>query len=85
MSIEFVGQSTTLLTASSDKTMKLWDARTGLCHHTFAEHQFPLNSANFANSGTLIASVDSNGHLKFWDVRAGQVFNEVQLGSGKRV
>ena len=81
MSVEFVYGSSTMLTSSSDKTLKLWDARTGLCHHSFVAHAHPVNHGTFSSSGDTIASVDSAGVLNLWDVRVGQVHTEINLGN----
>ena len=46
-SIEFLPFSNTLCTCSADKTISLWDARTGLCAQTLYEHQHAINHVSF--------------------------------------
>ncbi|KAK3723325.1 hypothetical protein QZH41_014395, partial [Actinostola sp. cb2023] len=46
-SIVFLPYSNTLLTSSADKTLSLWDARTGLCAQTFYGHMHACNQATF--------------------------------------
>ncbi|KAK9836549.1 hypothetical protein WJX74_002889 [Apatococcus lobatus] len=60
-----------MCTAFTDKTLSLWDPRSGLCSHTFYGHSNSCNSADFSRApqGTSLASVDADGNLKVWDVR----------------
>ena len=39
--------SSSLLTASSDKTVSIWDARSGLCTQTFYGHHNSCSCATF--------------------------------------
>ena len=39
--------SSSLCTASSDKTVSIWDARTGLCTQTFYGHHNSVNCVAF--------------------------------------
>nr|XP_032655926.1 sperm-associated antigen 16 protein isoform X2 [Chelonoidis abingdonii] len=68
-SIEFLPFSNTILTSSADKTLSLWDARTGFCAQTFYGHLHSCNHATFNMKGDTIVSCDSYGVMKFWDVR----------------
>ncbi|XP_056352690.1 sperm-associated antigen 16 protein isoform X3 [Oenanthe melanoleuca] len=68
-SIEFLPFSSTALTSSADKTLSLWDVRTGLRVYTFQGHVHPCNHATFNKNGDTIASCDSSGVLKLWDMR----------------
>ncbi|XP_071418497.1 sperm-associated antigen 16 protein isoform X2 [Pithys albifrons albifrons] len=68
-SIEFLPFSNTVLTSSADKTLSLWDCRTGLRVYTFHGHLHSCNHATFNMKGDTIASCDSSGVLKLWDIR----------------
>ena len=61
-SIQFLAYSNTLCTCSADKTISLWDARTGLCAQTFYGHMHSVNHASFnmqvSFSETLKFSID---------------------------
>ena len=61
--------SNNLCTASSDKTVSIWDARSGLCVQTFYGHVNSCNDVKFNLRGDTIVSVDSDGAVKLWDVR----------------
>uniref|UniRef100_A0A8C0Z9J0 Sperm associated antigen 16 n=1 Tax=Cyanistes caeruleus TaxID=156563 RepID=A0A8C0Z9J0_CYACU len=68
-SIEFLPFSSTALTSSADKTLSLWDVRTGLRVYTFQGHVHSCNHATFNKKGDVIASCDSSGVMKLWDMR----------------
>ena len=48
-SIMFLPFSNTLVTCSADKTISLWDARTGLCAQTLYGHVHSINHVIFNN------------------------------------
>ncbi|XP_048340807.1 sperm-associated antigen 16 protein [Sphaerodactylus townsendi] len=79
-SIEFLPFSNTILTSSADKTLSLWDARTGLCAQTFCGHLHSCNHATFNMKGDTIASCDSYGVLKLWDIRRGAPMVSIDAG-----
>jgi sperm-associated antigen 16 protein len=58
-----------LASASSDKTVALWEARTGLCTATLYGHGNSINSVCASLDGGTLASCDADGYVKFWDVR----------------
>uniref|UniRef100_A0A2K6TU40 Sperm associated antigen 16 n=1 Tax=Saimiri boliviensis boliviensis TaxID=39432 RepID=A0A2K6TU40_SAIBB len=68
-SIEFFPLSNTLLTGSADKSLSLWDARTGKCEQSLYGHMHSINDAIFAPRGHMIASCDACGVTKLWDFR----------------
>lgn len=55
--------------ASSDKTVSVWDPRSGLPTQTFYGHRNSVNQARYNQQGTSIASCDADGVVKLWDVR----------------
>ncbi|XP_034289475.1 sperm-associated antigen 16 protein isoform X5 [Pantherophis guttatus] len=79
-SIEFFPFSNIILTSSADKTLSLWDARTGLCAQTFYGHLHSCNHATFNMKGDTIVSCDSYGVLKLWDVRRGVPMVSIDAG-----
>ncbi|XP_026528922.1 sperm-associated antigen 16 protein [Notechis scutatus] len=79
-SIEFFPFSNIILTSSADKTLSLWDARTGLCAQTFYGHLHSCNHATFNMKGDTIVSCDSYGVLKLWDVRRGVPMISIDAG-----
>jgi WD40 repeat protein len=67
--VQWLPYTNTLASASSDKTVSLWDARTGLAVATFFHHTNSIASVAESLDGRTLASVDADGALKLWDVR----------------
>lgn len=64
---EFSPDGKRLLTASFDKTAKVWDARDGRLLHTLAGHSGKLWTAHFSPDGRLIITAGDNGDAWLWD------------------
>ncbi|MGA2640336.1 MAG: caspase family protein [Spirochaetia bacterium] len=60
-----------VLSASYDKTLKIWDASVGKELKTLKGHSFWVMAAAFSNDGARALSGCSDGVLKVWDVRSG--------------
>eukprot|EP00752_Nemacystus_decipiens_P010662 g9494.t1 len=58
-----------LCTGSGDKTVSLWDARSGLCMQTFYGHTNAVNHVCCSLKGDMVASCDADGVVKMWDAR----------------
>lgn len=56
-------------TGSGDKTVSLWDARSGLCVQTFYGHLNAVSTLALTARGDAIASADADGVAKLWDIR----------------
>lgn len=57
------------VTASSDKTVSIWDPRSGLSTSTFYGHRNSCNSVCYTHSASSLVSADADGVVKLWDVR----------------
>ena len=57
------------MTGSADKTVSIWDMRTGLTVQTFYGHLNAINDTQFSIGGQYISSCDSDGIVKVWDIR----------------
>merc|ERR1719410_1440159 len=79
--VAFQPYSNNLVTASGDKTVSLWDLRSGLCVQTFYGHANACNQASFNMKGDTIASCDADGIVKLWDVRV--VSERLQIDTGQ--
>jgi WD40 repeat protein len=61
-----------ILTASWDKTAKLWDAASGKLLTSFA-HQGSVNAAVFSPDGARILTASSDKTAKLWDAASGKL------------
>jgi len=68
------------VSGSADKTLSIWDMRTGLTVQTFYGHLNAINDTVFSIGGQYIASCDSDGILKVWDIRMVQEICQVDTG-----
>jgi WD40 repeat protein len=70
----FSPDSALILTASRDKTAKLWDAVSGKLVACF-EHQASVKNATFSPDGTRVLTASLDHSAKLWDVRLGQAYS----------
>ena len=59
------------LTASSDRTVKLWDPSSGALHQTLEGHDAWVRSVVFSPDGRLLASASEDQTVKLWDPSSG--------------
>ncbi|MGE5341941.1 MAG: hypothetical protein ACM3SY_10740 [Candidatus Omnitrophota bacterium] len=72
MACAFSPDEKTVLSASSDKTLKLWDAATGREIRTFYGHIDFVTSCAFSPDGKTLLSTSKDKTLKLWDVATGR-------------
>jgi len=62
-----------ILTSSTDRTVKLWDAFSGKELYTYAGHNNWVESADFNKDGNQIFSRSKDGTVKCWNLETGLV------------
>jgi WD40 repeat protein len=69
----YSADGTRVLSASSDKTIREWDWKTGKCITVFKGHSLAVNSAVYSSNGMKILSTScDNGHpIKEWCIKTG--------------
>lgn len=81
-SVAFSPDGRTLASASSDYTIKLWDARTGAYLKTLLGHTRWIRSVAFSPDGTIIASGGGDNTVKLWNVDSGTCFATLRPHTG---
>jgi WD40 repeat protein len=70
--IKFGRDSRRIVTASKDRTVKIWDADSGSLRCVCAGHRQPITDVSLSPDGRTIASCDSLGVIKLWHAATGQ-------------
>jgi tRNA A-37 threonylcarbamoyl transferase component Bud32 len=70
-SASFSPDGSRIVTASLDKTAKLWDARNGTEIHTFKGHTDFVYSASFSPDGSRVVTASKDKTAKVWDAKTG--------------
>jgi U3 small nucleolar RNA-associated protein 13 len=64
-----------LLSASGDKTLKLWSLTDGTCLRTFEGHTAGVLRGMFVTAGTQVVSSGADGLVKLWSTRTAECVN----------
>lgn len=67
------GQSLAIFGGSADRTIRLWDIRTGRGLLTLKQ-KYVVSSVAFSPDGQLFACQDGYPTIKLWDIRTGKLF-----------
>ncbi|MCT7977949.1 nSTAND1 domain-containing NTPase, partial [Laspinema olomoucense] len=71
-SIAFSPEGKALASGSNDKTIKLWNVKTGEEIHTLTGHQAGVWSIAFSPEGKALASGSNDKTIKLWNVETGE-------------
>jgi WD40 repeat protein len=69
----FSPDGTRLVTASVDRTARVWDAATGHLLATLNGHTGPVNDAAFSADGSRIVTASDDGTARVWDAATGHL------------
>jgi len=70
-----------LVSASWDRTIKVWDSSTMVLKQTFAQHTGPINSIAFAPKSSYLASGGKDGKVILWNLTEQTVMDKVDFGT----
>jgi len=60
------------VTASHDKSIKVWDNQYMTLMHTFTGHKAQINTLDMVNGSSYLASGSRDGHIMVWDLVKGK-------------
>jgi WD40 repeat protein len=69
----------TIVSASDDGTLKVWDARTGKERLTLRGHASGVHGCAISLAGDYIVSASNDGTLKVWDARTGACLSTLYM------
>jgi WD40 repeat protein len=72
-SVAFSPDGNTVISGSSDSTIKLWNVQTGEEIRTFKGHSDKVYSVTFSPDGNTALSGSRDNTLKLWDIQTGKI------------
>jgi WD40 repeat protein len=76
--VAYSPDGTIIATASSDKTIKLWDASSRRLLNNLEGHSGAVASIDFSPNGRLLASGGGDKEVNIWDVKSGRVIQKLR-------
>ena len=84
-SAAFSPDGTRVVTASDDRTARLWDAQTGKQIAVLQGHSGAVWSAAFSPDGTRVVTASDDRTARLWDAETGEEIAVLQGHSGRCV
>jgi len=70
-----------IVSASWDRTIKVWDNTQMSLMHTFVGHKAQINSLDLAPNTNIIASGSRDGHVNIWNLLEGKHLEDIDVES----
>ncbi|KAL4983327.1 WD40-repeat-containing domain protein [Aspergillus falconensis] len=71
MAVAFSPDGQVVVSASNDKTIRLWDTATGAVKQTLEGHGDSINAVAFSPDGQIVASASNGKTIRLWDAATG--------------
>jgi WD40 repeat protein len=69
--VEFSPDGKLVISASSDRTIKVWEVSSGRVVWTLLGHKLPVTAIAISPNGHWLASTEKYGPIRIWDLRTG--------------
>ncbi len=76
--IRFSPDGKWIASASLDRTIIIWDVKTGILRHRLRSHSASVYEVTFNKKGNLLASASEDGTVCLWDSRYGKFLETYQ-------
>ncbi|BCM89746.1 hypothetical protein IAD21_01593 [Abditibacteriota bacterium] len=80
LSIAFSRDGRLMVTASSGRTVNIWDVRTGAIRRTLTGQPKTVWSVDISRDGKMVASGSDDGYVQLWDVQTGRLLRTIAHG-----
>jgi WD40 repeat protein len=81
-SASFSSDGRRIVTASSDRTARIWDAASGREIRVLSGHDDGVTSASFSSDGNRIVTASDDQTVRIWDVASGGEITRITLEAG---
>ena len=78
LSVAFSPDGSTLASGSYDRTIRLWDAKTGEPKQTLRGHRDGVTCVAFSPDGSTLASGSWDNYIRLWDADTGQLLRTLE-------